>query len=840
MSGDSRHHSLQTHTHLPSKPSTCSNSLSALSSHIPSSNMSCPSTARRLALVGLFCAALPLCSAMSTPPPPSADCSSNRYNVDGVLSLSSASSLACIQSLSSLSSASTLFLAHQLVLIVLWSLLLLSAVLLSWRLYVTRADLFTLSRSSYYMPILLVLLLLTPASNVLYNAIAPLSSSSLLSSAWSTCWLFLSDLFLVSCFIFLYPYTRDLLLLSPVISDAQYNSFVASRVPRIVALVVLFAVLGLLIAAAVSADAVVLLVYVCVVPVYVGVFGACWLGQLYGLAARDVKAVRRISVATLPAKPADSPVQVARNSWAATTEGNSAASTRVAHAPSISVASTGPHSSLSSNSTSPLAAAERPHTANRPSESPKSVSTSNSLAPPPHPVPAPIPTLHAAPSSHSISISPFPAPSVSVSGPVTGRRVSMVVAVEAGRKPVKTFAAERVNVRRLMLLHTTMAVAFVAIYVAHVALLASSATQPAATVIALHLARGLVACLWCLLFVWTLWPSKRQLQKARDKQGRRNSIRRNSMLPVGATDAAAADGNGLVQAGKAQSPMLSSKGKAEERAADALTLAIGEQTNDALADDDDDLETSRERALILMSAAAQYMQQQPLGSRGGSPALDSSASPTASPFAHSAFATNYPPMPPLALSSNDPTSLLEPAALPAGLPGPAASSAASFAISASSARVRHSLPAIHVEPLLLRSLMQALTEPTTPQSINAPAGVLSPPGMLRDLPPPIVINRRSSEGSLPASSPPFTTNVGASSRAVGAARPTSASRTSARSQSSLFGTNAAVDRGHQRERSRAESIRKADVISPRTTSSRGSRQRIFTPTSANHTNAVDG
>ena len=40
------------------------------------------------------------------------------------------------------------------------------------------------------------------------------------------------------------------------------------------------------------------------------------------------------------------------------------------------------------------------------------------------------------------------------------------------------------------------------------------------------------------------------------------------------------------------------------------------------------------------------------------------------------------------------------------------------------------------------------------------------------------------------------------------------------------------------ESSYAESLRR-DVISPRTTSSRGSRQRIFTPTSANHTNAVD-
>jgi len=745
-----------------------------------------------------------------------------------------------MQSLADLSSSSSFFLAHQVLLVVLWSLLLLLSAALCCRVHVTRSDLFSFSKSNYYMPILLLLLLLTPTSNILYNAIAPLSSSSLLSTALSTCWLFLSDLFLVASFSFLYPYTRDLLLLSPVISDAQYNSFVSSDVPRVIGLLVLCSVLGVLVAAAVSAVEAMLLVYVCVALAYVGVFGAVWMWQLYGLAARDVRAVRRISIAPLPSKSADGPVLVARNSWVTTENGGG--STRLDHASSISIASTAahaPHSSLSSSSNSPQTV-ERPHTATRPSESPKSTSASNSLAPPTPPMPVAIhvPTLHTAPSSHSISISPFPASTLPASSPVTGRRVSMVVAVEAGCKPVKTFAAERVNVRRLMLLHCALAVTFVAIYAVHAAQLASSFTQTADDVIALHLVRGLIACLWSLLFVWTLWPSKRQVQKARDKQERRNSIRRNSMLPVGATELSVGDGKGPLQAAKSQSPMLTSKVKGAEEAVDALQLAVDGQANESLEDDEeDDVESSRERALVLMSAAAHYMQQQQPPSRGGSPALVASASPTASPFAHSAFATNFPPMPPLALSSNDPTSLLEPAALPMQ----AASSTAPFASTASSARVRHSLPAIHVEPLLLRSLMQALTEPTTPQSAHDPAGILSPPGMLRDLPSPLVINRRSSEGAmLPVNSAPITIGaVGASSRAVAARRPTRASQTSTRSHSSLVGA-VGVDGGqHERQRSRPESIRK-DVISPRTNSSRGSRQRIFTPTSVNHTNAVDG
>ena len=795
--------------------------------------MSPISRASRLALVGLLCAtSTPLGSAQpSSPPTP--DCSSNRYSIDGVLSSSSASSPACLQSVSSLSSSSHFFLAHRIVLLVLWSLLLLSSVVLSYRVHVTRTDLFSFSKSSYYMPVLLFLLSLTPTSNILYNAIAPLCSSSLLSSALSTCWLFLSDLFLVASFSFLYPYTRDLLLLSPVISDAQYNSLVSSNLGRVVVIFSLFALLGALIGAAVSGSAAVLLVYVCAVLTFFGVFGAFWMWQLYALAARDVKAVRRISVATLPMKPADSPLPVVRNSWV--TAKGSSGTTRLDHASaSISIPSA-PHSSLSSGSSTPQTA-DRPHAATHPSESPKSASTSNSLAPPPMPVV--MPTSSVAPSSHSISISPFAAPSVSESsGPASGRRVSMVVAVEAGRKPVKTFAAERVNVRRLMVMHCALALAFVAIYAVHVALLASSATQPAVDVIALHFVRGLIACLWCLLFVWTLWPSRRQLHKARDKQERRASIRRASLLPVGATEVAAADGKGMSPAGKSQLPVLTSKGKGRDSPADALHLALDGQTNESLEGegDEDDPESSRERTLILMSAAAHYMQQQPHASGGGSPFLASSASPTASPFAHSAFATDYPPMPTLALSANDPTSLLEPAALPTAMPMSTRSSAAAFSTS-QSARVRHSLPAIHVEPLLLRSLMQALTEPTTPQSANAPAGILSPPGVLREMPSPDILNRRGSEGAQQLSLSPLA-SIGASSRAVVASgRPTSASMTSARSQSSLGGATAA-DGGHERQRSRAESIRN-DVISPRT-NSRGSRQRIFTPTSANHTNAVD-
>ena len=159
---------------------------------------------------------------------------------------------------------------------------------------------------------------------------------------------------------------------------------------------------------------------------------------------------------------------------------------------------------------------------------------------------------------------------------------------------------------------------------------------------------------------------------------------------------------------------------------DPLQLAMDGASNEPLEDDEDDLETSRERALILMSAAAHYMQQQHPSS-SGSPAL-ASASPTASPFAHYAFATTHPSMPPLALSGADPTSLLEPATLPSAFPLPAASSSVPFTSTASSSRVRHSLPAIHVEPLLLRTLMQALTEPTTPQSANAPRWSLLPTG----------------------------------------------------------------------------------------------------------------
>ena len=774
---------------------------------------------RRTVLAALVCAAaLPLGSAQS------ADCSSNRYSIDGVLSLASLSNPTCLDSLSGLSSTSTLFRAHQSVLIVLWSLLLFSAIALSLRVFVTRSDLFSFSKSSYYMPVLLALLLATPASNILYNALGPLSTTGLLPAEWSVCWLFLSDLFLVAAFSFLYPYTRDLLLLSPVISDRQYNAFVQDDRSRVVSLVALVGLLGLLVAAALSAQAAVLLVYVCVVLAYVALFDANWMWRLYGLAARDVKAVRRISVATVPSKLAGNPAP-ARNSWTTTEAGS--AMMHGSHAPSISIAaSTAPHSSLTSGSTTP----RPPHAAAQPNESPKSA---NSLAPPA--LPAALSALPAGPSSHSISISPLAPPSVSAASG-SQRRVSMVVAVEAGRKPVKTFAAERVNVRRVMLLHTALAVAFVAIYAAHVALLASSAALPAADVIGLHFARGLVACVWCLLFVWTLWPSRRQLQKARHREaGRRASIKRASMLLVSAADTAAARKSTVVSpAGVAQPRQSVLEAKAQGGAAGALQLAVDAQASEPLEDEEDDVESSRERALVLMSAAAHYMQQQHPSSRVESPVHGSSASPTASPFAHSAFATNFPPMPALALTANDPTSLLEPAALPSSVPVSRASSSAAVFAASASARVRHSLPAIHVEPLILRTLMQALTEPTTPQSAHAPAGVLSPPGMLREMPSPT------------AAAPSAPVNVGASSRAMGAARPTSASQTSARSSGSLIAAAGAavIDGGHERQRSRAESIRDAesmrrDVISPRTTSSRGSRQRIFTPTSANHTNAVD-
>ena len=203
---------------------------------------------------------------------------------------------------------------------------------------------------------LLALLLLTPTSNILYNAIAPLSSSAQLPAAWSSCWLFLSDLLLLFSASCLYPYTRDLLLLSPVISDAQYNSFVSSRLPRMAGVVGLLGLLAVLIAAAVSGSTTVLLVYLCAVLGYVALFCVGWFWQFYGLAARDVKAVRRISVATVPAKLASSPAPVQRvdNSWMATTD-SGRGGTRTAHAPSISGASTAPQSSLSnSQSISPL------------------------------------------------------------------------------------------------------------------------------------------------------------------------------------------------------------------------------------------------------------------------------------------------------------------------------------------------------------------------------------------------------------------------------------------------------------------------------------------------------
>ena len=738
-----------------------------------------PTLASASCLTSDDCAGFPCSLPPSTSTlPGTCACPANRYELDGSLSLTSPSPT-CASTLSTLHP--TLFLATRVLLLTLFSLLLLASLTHLHRLQLTRA--LRLGAPLLSLLLTLALTLLT----LLYLALDPLTTLALLSPLPSSLLLLLPDPLLLLSYLSLFPYLRDLLLLSPLITDVEYNQLVHSG-----AVVRGWAGVGVGVLA--------------LLPLSLGWGGvgvgyfAAWVGlaggysgyllwRLYGLAGRDRRAVRRVSIIVAPlSQSLQTAPPAGEHSWMVAETGAS----RIGESVSVPLSSSAP-------TLSP-----------RPSNSPQSSASAGQQ-------PSVASAADLRPSAHAL-----PAGQSGAKG--GGRRVSLVVSGGVGQKPVKAYAMSRVNVRRLIRVHISLALGFIGLYLY---LLASAAVQPqsdvlffaprmpARTVVVLYLVKGLWTWLWGCAMLATTWPSTKA---TRGRVGHRGSL--------SITKAAAGTGRGstLHSPVVKQTPNQQTRHLTADRTADATAagpaaaVEAEEAEGEEDIDEDEVAEQSREMAIAMMDASTAVAQLQAGGPRN-SLALVVSQSPTAAPYDRRPSATSLSNPPAVSLG---PTSLLEPASV---FPfPPPAFPLTSLPHARSMPAVRHSLPAIHVDPMLLSHVMRTLTEPNTPKEDSlpsAPAGLLSPP------PRPLLAGdlasvervRRGSEGAgLMHSSRARTGSISSAGSGGGGLGP--------------LGRLVGERTLHERQGSRTSSILR-DVISPRNTSSKGSRhQRIFTPAAA--------
>ena len=424
-------------------PHSASASLRTLRPHPPHPSLTSSSCLTSDDCHGFPCALPPSTSTLSTG---TCSCPASRYEADGSLSLSSPSPT-CSSTLSDLQPA--LFLTTRILLFTLYSLLFLACLAHLQRLHLTRSP-SSITSPHPPSPVLPRLLSLLPTLaltllSLLYLSLDPLTTSSRLSPLPSSFLLLSPDPFLLLSYLSLFPRLRDTLLLSPLTSDTEYNTLVhTTRTTRsftaagIVTLALLPLALGwggvgvLYLAAWMGVG---------------GVYTAYVVWRLYGLAGRDRRAIRRVSITT-GVGPA---TRVGGKGGQGTLGGGDT---------SWMVAETSARG-LSESLSMPPSKSSLPTLSPRPSDSPQSSGggmpsvTSHLDLQPPHP-----------PSSHALSAQPM------AKG---GRRVSLVVSGGVGQKPVKAYAMDRVNVRRLIRIHTALALAFIAVYVY---VLAVAAPQP--------------------------------------------------------------------------------------------------------------------------------------------------------------------------------------------------------------------------------------------------------------------------------------------------------------------------------------------------------------------------
>ena len=781
----------------------------------------------------------------------SCSCSDNSYEADGRLS-SAAASPSCSDTVSSL--YPTYFLAHRVVLLLLWSGLCLLSLLCLRRLY--RAS----KATSRTLPSLLLLLLVS-LSKLAYNACDPLDAAGILPPLLSLLFLFIDDVALLAAYCLLFGLLRDLLLLSPLVSDSQYARLVHTAHMLHLGLASCLVLLSVLIAALWVGQ--LRPVYLALVVAFTAAFTVSVLSKLYRLAARDRKAVRRVSMASVSPMPL--PVSAAAESKV-----SAVADKRPS--PSLS-----PTTSQSAANGSSVTAASTSQPADSPHSSKLSASQQSGEEQSRKPL-----SSHMTDSTQSVRASHAALLPLggAAGGEQTGRRQStMVVAVEAGSKPIKTYSVDRVNVRRLLRLHALLALAFVVYYAALLSRVSTadsaassffSSSLSAVSVITVHLTKDALQWLWCVVIVATVWPSSLALQKASAKRERRATVNA-AASAAGAAERASSGGREELSALVQQNPVVARSASGRRGSVDSQhAVNVGPAVEDDDEDDQSAAENSRARAIALMSSTAAFMQT--LDSRS-SLAFAVSASPTSAvlfvpPSAHP------PPVQPLSLS-DDPTALLEPPYVLPAEPQQLPFAPSNRGLTA----VRHSLPAIQIDPIILARVMRTMTEPSTPtqegsHGIHSPeaaggsgaAAGGSSASVARLLPPDVgrgVLLLREAErdeaggdrpaplrqSSIDAAAAGGKRPLSASSRA---ARPASASRASFNSavQSQSFTVPAAAAAGgsagvvmgggsfggfepeQERERSRFESVLK-ETISPRTTSSKGSRhRRIFAPTSA--------
>lgn len=658
------------------------------------------------------------CSLPSPQSPPSSGvclCTATRY--DGAGHPSSDPTSDCSDTLASLSPS--LYLTSRILLLTLFAPLLPLLFILVSRLRATDHHPSSPTFHPVYSCVLAVLSLLC------YEAIDPLGAYSIIPLPASTFLLFFPDALALVGYAALVRVWRDRLLLSPLITDAHYNSLVKTDATLQRWLLTAVALVPLL-AVAAAVDGVGTAYLAAAVAYAVALSGYTgW--QLYGLASRDQTAVRRVSVISsgtgskvpLPLPPRVAELRGRQESAGSLTPPVASALSTVA------LAST-------------------------PSDSPHSLGA-----------PSPL-----------ISASTRPSSRVS-----TNRRVSVVTA--AGQKPVKAYSVERLNIRRLIRAQLALTAGLVAIYAALMAEVAGAGeagrpffapSMSGQAVLWVHVVKGVWLWLWCLALVWTVWPSTAAVLKARGRRERRSTLHAVQVQGSGERE---------VIAGKeTDSPAV--KQATQGIGPDAAIPTLGEDDDE---DDDTMAEDTREQAISLMSAA---MAGIATGATRASLALAVSHSPHVSPVLAPEDAVD------------NPTSLLEPAAVfPGSLP----------ALSAEPVTrqmpIRHSLPAIQMDPVILSAMKQSTASPPVP--VTSPTGsAWVPPSS-------------SSRAVRPTSAP---TNEGEGGGGAG-----------------LLGLEGvAAGAGHEKKASRASSIVSEaalrETISPRTSSSRSSRQqRIFAPAS---------
>ena len=751
-------------------------------------------------------------------------CPSTRYESDGTLSLDSLNPT-CSSSLSSLYPA--LFLAHRVVLLVLYSLLFILALALGRRLRL--ADQPGVGASTY--PLLACTLV--AISQLVYNAVDPMGAGGVYPAAASSFFLLFGDALCVAGYVALFAVVRDVLLMSPVIADEQYNALVKTervvwtlRSVAVVPLLVLLAAVWLREAAAPY--------FAVTVAVVVG-FSGYLLATLYGLASNDQKATRRVSVLALPATVY--PVPVSPKLPAVENSAMLSDTLRT----STTLGGTHEDGSIS------LQPSTLTHLSPRPSASPHSTDSAV------HAASAPIDHRL---SSHVQTWSVAQQPCAR-----SARKVSVVVSASDGQKPIKAYSVERYDMRRLIRVQLLLAAGLVAMYCYLLSAVSGEAVSDAPffaasmngrTAIIVQLVKGGWTWLWCCALLAAIWPTAKAVTKARSRRQRRSQIHLSTKALESAAKASAA---GSRRASDLHSPVVKQtphqparslavrgRGAAQgaEDTADSHPHTMTEHGAGDEEDEDLQAEESRELAIALMSTAVAHL---PTGGSRTSLAMAVSQSPSSSPYQQPLSASTPPRG---SINHAHPTSLLEPASV---FPFPGATGLTATR----PMPVRHSLPAIHVDPLILSRVMNTLTEPNTPNAVDAHG-----PGLMRQLSPPgdprletpfiarsvseSATLSRPTQGSPESARPSIVRHASDGSGRLAAAAMTSSSRAvrpdsaSANSVSGggLMGLGGVGAGGgwHERDGSRASSIMR-EAISPRTSSSKGTRQqRIFAPSSA--------